>query len=385
MDKGIYVSVVIPCLNEEKGIAACVRKAAAALKKISVPYEVVVCDNGSTDNSKKIAAENGARVVDEPKKGYGNAYLGGIRASRGKYIVMADGDDTYDLSQIAAFIDPLAEGYDFVIGSRFKGKMLPGAMSWSHRYIGNPILSSLLRFFFKTSLSDSHCGYRSFTREAFDRMQLKTPGMEFASEMIVNAIKEKLRIKEIPIDYHPRIGESKLEGFRDAWRHMRFMLLYAPTYLYLVPGMLLLVSGIVLVAGLAAGPVSVMGRSLDYHFNILGTVLSLLGSQILSLGVFSRTFSYLSGFDRFDKRIEKFISGFQLEKGILYGGILFLAGTAIFISILARWIRLDFGELSEIRKALLATTLTVLGIQVVFSSFFISFLIQEKNAFQNKA
>lgn len=378
MQKQTKVSLVIPCLNEEKSIGICVDKAKKALTSLGIDHEIIVSDNGSTDNSVAIAVDKGAMVVKEPRKGYGNAYLRGIRASNGKYIVMADADDTYDLSEIGDFITPLEEGYDLVMGSRFKGELLPGSMSWSHRYIGNPILSSILKLFFNTRISDSHCGYRSFTRGAFEKMKLKTPGMEFASEMVVNAIKEKLRITEIPIRYHPRIGDSKLESLKDAWRHIRFMLLYAPTYLYLLPGFLCLGLGALLVIGLYAGPVRLFGWTFDFHFNILGLVLSLLGFQILTLGVFSRAFSYLNGFDRFDQKIKRFVDGFRLEKGILLGGALTVTGLMFFFSILVKWISSHFGTLFEIRKALLATTLTVTGIQTVFSSFFLSFLIQEK-------
>ncbi|MDD4957081.1 MAG: glycosyltransferase family 2 protein [Candidatus Omnitrophica bacterium] len=379
MDQLILISVVIPCLNEEKGIGVCVDKARAALDVLGKPYEIVVCDNGSTDTSREIATARGAIVVQETRKGYGQAYLTGIKNSHGRFIVMADGDDTYDLSRISDLITPLENGYDLVMGSRFRGKILPGAMSWSHRYIGNPILSALLRLFFHTDISDSHCGYRAMTREAFEKMRLKTPGMEFASEMVVNAIKEDLKICEIPIVYSPRIGESKLESLRDAWRHVRFMLLYAPTYLYLLPGAIMMFSGLVLVTALSFGPVTVFGRTLYFHFNILGTVLSLLGFQVITLGIFSRCFSFLNGFDRFDKKIEGFIRNFRLEKGIILGLSLFITGLAIFLFILLEWIHVDFGGIDEIRRGLLATTLTVLGIQTVFSSFFLSFLIQEKN------
>jgi glycosyltransferase involved in cell wall biosynthesis len=372
------ISVVIPCLNEEKGIGICIDKAKAALENIGGPFEIIISDNGSTDRSVEIAKTKGATVLHEPHKGYGNAYLKGMRECTGNFIVMGDGDDTYDFSQIKDFITPLEEGYDYVIGSRFKGGMQKGAMSWSHRYIGNPILSSMLKLFFNTSVSDSHCGYRSLTKEAFNKMQLKTPGMEFASEMVVNAIKEKLKIKEIPITYHPRIGESKLESLSDAWRHVRFMLYYAPTYLYFLPGIISLVLGLLLVVGLSAAPMKIFGRVMDFHFNILGTVLSLLGFQIISLGIFSRAFSYLNGFDRFDKKTEHLLKAFRLEKGIILGGILFTIGSAIFIAILLKWIAADFGTLFEIRRALLATTLTVLGLQTIFSSFFLSFLVQEK-------
>lgn len=225
-DEKIDVSVVMPCLNEEETLGTCIEKAQSTLKALDVRGEVVVADNGSTDASVAIAERLGARVVHQPTRGYGAAYLAGFAAAQGQYIVMGDSDDTYDFTDLARFITPLREGYDLVMGNRFKGEILPGAMSWSHRYIGNPILSGILRFLFGTSISDSHCGMRAFTAEAYKRMELQTPGMEFASEMVIKAVTEGLKIHEIPITYSPRAGESKLNSIRDAVRHLRFMLKY---------------------------------------------------------------------------------------------------------------------------------------------------------------
>ena len=221
----IEVSVVIPCLNEAQSVGICVKNARNAFKRLGVYGEVIVADNGSTDGSAAIAEREGARVVHQPVRGYGSAYLAGIGAAQGKYIIMGDADDTYDFSNLEPFITPLRDGFDFVIGSRFQGNIHPGAMSWSHRYVGNPILSGILNLFFGADISDSHCGMRSFTRNAFERMRLQTLGMEFASEMVMRAIKGGLKVLEVPIDYYPRKGESKLNSFRDAWRHLRFMLL----------------------------------------------------------------------------------------------------------------------------------------------------------------
>ncbi|MCX6021636.1 MAG: glycosyltransferase family 2 protein, partial [Chloroflexi bacterium] len=215
------VSVVLPCLNEELTIGACVRKAMSAFAAHGVSGEVVVCDNGSTDASVAIAEGLGARVVHQPLRGYGNAYLMGIAEARGTYIIIADSDDTYDLTELPVFLDPLRQGYDMVMGNRFTGRILPGAMPWLHQYIGNPILSGILNLFFRTGVGDAHCGIRSFTREAYPRMRLRTGGMEFASEMVINAAQAGLRIAEAPITYYPRQGESKLHSFRDGWRHLR--------------------------------------------------------------------------------------------------------------------------------------------------------------------
>src|SRR5215470_17704518 len=229
----VWVSVVMPCLNEADGVGKCVEKARRALGEMGVHGEVVVVDDGSAE----IAARAGARVIHEPRRGYGSAYLRGFAEARGRYLVMGDADDTYDFSRIADFIAPLeAGGCDMVMGTRLRGTILPGAMPWSHRWIGNPILSGMLKLLYHTRISDSHCGMRAFTRDAYERMNLRTTGMEFASEIVVNSLRARLRIHELPITYHPRIGESKLSGFRDAWRHVRFMLMYAPSYLFQLPG-----------------------------------------------------------------------------------------------------------------------------------------------------
>ncbi|RKU12612.1 glycosyltransferase family 2 protein [Candidatus Poribacteria bacterium] len=223
-NQSIEVSVVMPCLNEQKTLGTCIEKAERTLNTLGIQGEVVVADNGSTDESVAIAERLGVCVVHQPLRGYGAAYLAGFAAAQGKFIVMGDADDTYDFTDLERFITPLRNGYDLVIGNRFKGKMLPGAMPWARRYIGNPILSGILRWLFGTSISDSHCGMRSFTTDAYTRMSLQTTGMEFASEMIIKAVQANLKILEIPINYYPRAGESKLNPIRDAARHIRFML-----------------------------------------------------------------------------------------------------------------------------------------------------------------
>lgn len=224
--KNIEVSVVMPCLNEQETLSTCIEKAQRTLTSLSIQGEVIVADNGSTDNSVAIAKCLGARVVHQPQQGYGAAYLAGIAAAQGRYIIVGDSDNTYDFTDLERFIIPLRNGYDLVMGNRFKGDILPGAMPWARRYIGNPILSGILRWLFGTSISDSHCGMRSFTAAAYTRMELETTGMEFASEMVVKAVEANLKILEIPITYHPRAGESKLNAIRDAARHLRFMLKY---------------------------------------------------------------------------------------------------------------------------------------------------------------
>lgn len=275
----LEVSVVMPCLNEEATIGICIEKALKALDTLGVSGEVVIRDNGSTDRSIEIARAYGDRVVivHEAERGYGSAYLKGFETARGRHILMGDSDDTYDLSELNRFLETLREGYDLVIGNRFKGHILPGAMTWSHRYIGNPVLSGILNLFFRTGIGDAHCGMRAFTRSAYERMHLQTTGMEFASEMIINASKAGLRMTEIPITYYPRRTRSKLNSLSDGWRHLRFMLLYSPTWLFLFPGSILFGLGILILLLLLPGPFLIAGHAYDIHFMVLGSMLALLG------------------------------------------------------------------------------------------------------------
>lgn len=376
----IEVSVVMPCLNEEETIGKCIEKCSRVFKEKGIRGEVVVSDNGSTDRSIDIARSLGARVVHQPEKGYGNAYRKGIEEANGRYIVMGDSDDTYDFSEIDKFIRPLRDGYDFVIGSRFKGTILPGAMPWPNRYIGNPILSGMLKLFFHTDISDSHCGLRSFTKEAYKKMNLKTSGMEFASEMVINSLRAKLKTLEIPITYHARLGESKLNSFRDAWRHIRFMLLYSPSYLFLLPGMFMLAIGLLTQIGIITGSLKMFGHVFDAHFMVLGSILSILGFQIVNLGLYAKTYSFSEHFEELEenKLVGNFYRHFRLEQGIILGLIMFLVGFGIDLSILIKWIRSDFGPLYEMKMALFSLTLIVLGIQTIFSSFFLSMLVIER-------
>src|SRR3954462_3290530 len=241
-DDDVVVSVVIPCLNEEDNIERCVSTALEAMGSAGIRGEVVVADNDSEDRSAELATAAGARVVHEPRRGYGSAYLAGFAAARGRYIVMGDADLTYDFNEIPRFVEHLDEGAELVMGNRMEN-IHPGAMPWHHRYIGNPVLTGILNVFFRTGVSDAHCGMRALRRDVLPRLDLRTTGMEFASEMVIRASKEKLRIAEFPIQYHPRGGESKLSSWRDGWRHLRFLLVHSPTYLFVVPGLLMAVLG----------------------------------------------------------------------------------------------------------------------------------------------
>ncbi|MEW6095584.1 MAG: glycosyltransferase family 2 protein [bacterium] len=374
------VSVIMPCLNEEKTIGICIKKAFDYFKDEGIDGEVIVVDNGSTDNSANIASSLDAKVVYQPVKGYGSAYLMGLEKANGEYIIMADADNTYDLQEIGRFLAYLRQGYEFCIGSRFKGKILEGAMPWSHQYIGNPILTWILNLFFGAKISDAHCGMRAVTKEAYKKMDLKTIGMEFASEMVIKALKTKLKIKEIPITYHPRQGESKLDSFRDGWRHLRFMLLYSPTYLFLIPGMTMFFIGLVFLLILLPGPLKIGNLYFGAHYMVLGSLLAILGFQIINLGLYAKSYSLTEHFEESDRFIEWFFGYFNLERGLIVGTLVTLFGLGINIYILVRWILSNFGPLSEVQTGLVALTFMVIGIQIIFSSFFLSILgIKRRN------
>src|SRR4051812_18737494 len=260
----VDVSVVIPCLNESETIATCIIKARRSMERAGLLGEVIVSDNGSTDGSPELAATAGARVVHETRKGYGSAYLAGFAAARGRFIVMGDGDDTYDFDEVDRFVEPLRDGADMVMGSRLKGTIHKGAMPPLHRYVGNPVLTGILNLFYGSGVSDAHCGMRGFRRDALERLDLRMPGMEFASEMVIRASKAGLRIQEIPIEYHPRLGESKLQSFRDGWRHLRFLLVHSPTHLFLIPGAAFFVAGLAAMLAILAN-LSLLGREWDLH------------------------------------------------------------------------------------------------------------------------
>jgi glycosyltransferase involved in cell wall biosynthesis len=363
--------VVIPCLNEEENIEACVRAALTAMEEAGIPGEVVVADNDSEDRSAELARAAGARVVHEPRRGYGSAYLAGFGAARGEYIVMGDADLTYDFEEIPRFVEELDKGAELVMGDRMKN-IHPGAMPWHHRYIGNPILTGILNVFFRTGVSDAHCGMRALRRDVLPRLDLRTTGMEFASEMVIRASKEKLRIAEFPIEYHPRGGESKLSSWRDGWRHLRFLLVHSPTHLFILPGAVMAVLG-GLITLLVLWQIHLFGRAWDLHTEIAGALLTIIGAQVVALGLAAHAYGkYFMGerdpwFDRMRER-------FQLEHGLLLGGGLALAGFVLGAVIVVEWFSRDFAALSEQRLAIAAATLLIVGLQIFFSSFLLSIL-----------
>lgn len=371
----IEISIVLPCLNEAEAIGGCIDTIQGIIDRQGLRAEILVVDNASTDNSAAIARAHGARVVSQPIRGYGNAYIKGFAEARGAFIVMADADNTYDFNEIEDFVAPLRSGYDLVMGNRFTGRMAKGAMTWSHRYIGNPILSGLLNFFFHTGIRDAHCGMRAFTKDAYQRMHLRTGGMEFASEMVINAAKAGLHITEKPIAYHPRIGESKLNTLRDGWRHLRFMLLYSPTHLFLLPGALLMLLGFLALSVLLPGPFPLLGHRWDLHAMVLACLVTMLGYQVVSLGMYARFYSLTEHLDGERDRVLQWLNNaFSLERGLILGGVIAGLGLVLDSVVFANWLAVDTGPLNMVRPAIYATTLIAIGVQTMFGSFFLSLL-----------
>ncbi len=364
------LSVVMPTLNEEEGITECIERIKTAVEELQLPTEIIVSDS-STDRTPDIAREMGATVVLPDEKGYGYAYRFAFEQTRGDYIVMGDADTTYDFEQIPRLLEALRDqNGDMVMGSRLDGEIKPGAMPALHQYVGNPALTAFLNAFYDAGVSDSHSGFRIFTREAYERMDLQTDGMEFASEMIMDAGARDLEIVEVPIVYHEREGEANLESFKDGWRHVRFMLLNAPGYLFSVPGLLLSVFGVA-VMGVAYTGVELAGVTLGIHSMIAGSLLTIVGYQIFSFGVFSTVGS--DPIRRPGDPVTNLLKGrLTLERGALLGGILFVAGGIYAASLVVAWVGSGFGAVPFTLASLLAFTAIVLGLQTVFSSFFLS-------------
>jgi glycosyltransferase involved in cell wall biosynthesis len=366
-----FVSVVIPCLNEEQNIGQCVTNAMAALAAAGLRGEVVVVDNDSDDRSAELAERAGARLVHEPRRGYGSAYMAGLASARGDYIVMADADLTYDFNEIPRFVAELSDGAQIVIGDRMDN-IHPGAMPWLHRYIGNPVLTGILNLLFRTGVRDAHCGMRALRRDVLDVLDLRTTGMEFASEMVIRAAKEGLVITEVPIEYHLRGGESKLSSFRDGWRHLRFLLVHSPTWLFIVPGGVLAGLG-VLVSATVLASIDVFGRAWNIHALIGGALLVIVGTQVVAMGLCAHAYgTYFMG-ER-DAWFDWMRSRLRLEHGLLLGGVIILAGLVSGAVIVVHWIDHGFGALANEDLAIVTATLIIVGIQVFFSSFLLSIL-----------
>ena len=364
------VSVVIPCLNEAENIEQCVTRAWAILEEHELPGEVIVVDNASDDGSAELAASARARVVAEPRRGYGSAYLAGFAAATGDYIVMIDADLTYDFREIPRFVAELDGGAELVMGNRLDD-VQPGAMSMLSR-IGNPLLSGFLNLLYRTPVRDAHCGMRAFRRDALPALDLHATGMELASEMVIRATKAGLAIGELPIALHPRGGESKLVPFRDGWRHLRLMLVYNPTFVFMVPGITMFVLGSVAMA-LVLAQVSVLGHALYLHTLLGGSLLTVAGLQIICFGLCARAYGVFHLGER-DAWLQRMQQRFRLEHGLLVGAGVTLTGLAVEAFIVGKWVTSGLGSLAEERLAVVAATLVIVGLQVFFTSFLLSIL-----------
>jgi glycosyltransferase involved in cell wall biosynthesis len=375
----VEVSIVMPCLNEGETLAKCIGHAQAAVANGGLSAEIIVADNGSTDGSQSIARKLGARVVDVSRKGYGSALIGGIDAAQGRFVVIGDADDSYDFEAIAPLIDKLREGYDLVVGNRFLGGIEPGAMPWSHRWVGNPALTLVSRVFFHAPIGDTHCGLRALTKDAYERMRLRATGMEFASEMVIKAALKGMRITEVAVVLRPdgRSRPPHLRTWRDGWRHLRFMLLFSPRWLFLYPGLALFALGAVLSGLLTAGPLHVAGVRLDIHTLLVAGFLSLLGYQLVLFAVFTKIFAVRMGFHPPHPVLEGLFRYVTLEVGLLAGALMVVAGIVGLVLAVMSWQAVGFGNLDPsvtMREVIPAVVLLAIGTQTVFASFFISIL-----------
>ena len=373
------LSVVLPCLDEAETLATCITKAQRSMKELGIHGEVVVADNGSSDGSQQIARRLGARVIDVPVKGYGSALLGGISAARSEFVVMADADDSYDLSKLGPFVEALDHGADLVMGNRFRGGIQPGAMPKLNRYVGNPILTALGRLFFRSPTGDFHCGLRAFRRSSILALGLRTVGMEFASEMVVRATLAKLQIVEVPVTLSPdgRTRSPHLRPWRDGWRHLRFLLLYSPRWLFLYPGIVLMVAGTTLGIALLPGPLRIGDAGLDVNAFVYCAVAVIIGFQAVTFAVFARAFAATAGLLPPNKNTERIFRVVTLEVGLAVGLALFLAGIGLSVYTVAFWSGKSFGALSTsstIRLVVPAATFMILGLETVLASFFLSIL-----------
>jgi glycosyltransferase involved in cell wall biosynthesis len=382
VNESVELSIVMPCLNEAETLARCIEKAKLGIQRSGVRGEIIIADNGSTDGSIQIAEKSGVCVVHVKEKGYGSALRGGIQAASGKWIIMGDADDSYDFSEINGFVKRFQEGFEVVMGCRLPvggGTISPGAMPWKNRWIGNPILSFIGRLFFKCPAHDFHCGLRGFTKAAFGKMDLQTTGMEFASEMVIKSTFKELKIAEVPITLH-KDGRSRpphLKPWRDGWRHLRFMLLYSPRWLFLMPGIFLSTAGIIFAFMLSLADLKIGGVVLNVGTLAVACMTVIVGFQLLAFAFFTKVFAIAEGLLPDDPKLSRAFKIFTLEKGIVLGLLVLLGGIVSLAHSVWVWKQAGFGELlpeENLRRLIPATTLIVLGIQTIFSSFFMSVL-----------
>lgn len=375
----LELTILMPCLNECETLETCIRKARQSLEDLGIEGEVLISDNGSTDGSQEIAERCGARVVSAPIKGYGGALQAGIASARGKYIIMGDADDSYDFSSLENYVEKLRDGHDLVMGNRFKGGIQPGAMPPLHRYLGNPVLSFLGRLFFRSDIGDFHCGLRGFSRDAVQRMDLQTTGMEFASEMVVKATLMKMKLAEVPTTLSPdgRSRPPHLRSWRDGWRHLRFLLMYSPRWLFFYPGLLLMICGLILVFLLSFNPFAIGGIVLDIHTMLYATVLVAIGFQAALFAVYTNKFAVAEGLAPADPVMERCAKCLDLEKGLILGGVILLIGIGAAAVSLFRWWQAGLGDLEPqqtMRLVIVSSLFIALGAQICFSAFFLSIL-----------
>ncbi len=378
--KDIELSIVMPCLNEAETLAICITKANNWLIQNNVIGEVVIGDNGSTDGSQKIATDLGARVINVPSKGYGSALMGAIEASYGKYVIMGDSDDSYDFGNLTLFVQELRNGHDLVMGNRFKGGVAKGAMPFLHRYLGNPVLSFIGRLFFGSKARDFHCGLRGFRQDIVSVLNLRTTGMEFASEMVVKATIFNLKITEVATTLSPdgRSRPPHLRTWRDGWRHLRFLLIYSPRWLFLIPGVFLMLFGFILSVLIIQKPFEIIGNiNLDTNTLLYAGAFMIVGFQAFIFGIFTRAYAVQAGFLPQNDQLIKWLDIVSLEKGLIAGLIIFFAGIFGTIHSLTLWNEVHFGRLdypSILRIVIPSVVAIILGLQTILSSFFISVL-----------
>jgi glycosyltransferase involved in cell wall biosynthesis len=380
--EAIELTVLMPCLNEATTLPACLQKAKETLLKLGINGEIIVADNGSTDGSQEIARSLGVIVVNVPERGYGSALLGGIEAARGKYIIMGDADESYDWAAIGPFIERLRTGHDLVMGCRLPqggGRIVPGAMSWLHRRIGNPILSWIGRLFFHAPITDFHCGLRAFSKSAINQLRLQSKGMEFASEMVIKATLANLKIAEVPITLYPdgRMRKPHLRTWRDGWRHLRFMLIFSPSWMFLYPGLFLILLGIVGFALLLPGPLIMGSIGFDVNTLVVASACCIIGFQCLVFWAFARVFAMTEGFLPIDPFLQTLFKRVRLETGLAIGLFFIIIGLALLSAGVLYWARHGFGMLPyeiSLRMVIPAVTMLTLGVQAIFSSFFLSLL-----------
>jgi glycosyltransferase involved in cell wall biosynthesis len=383
-NNNIELSIVMPCLNEAETLATCIEKANAWLKANEVSGEVVIGDNGSTDGSQKIALDLGARVVNVPRKGYGAALMGAIEAAKGKYVIMGDSDDSYDFSNLNPFISELRNGYDLVMGNRFKGGIKPGAMPFLHRYLGNPVLSFVGKLFFNCPVNDFHCGLRGFRQDIVSLLDLKTTGMEFASEMVVKSTINKLKITEVPtiLSKDGRSRPPHLRTWRDGWRHLRFLLIYSPRWLFLYPGITLMLLGLILMLLIIPGPMGLFKQIyFDTNTLLYAGAFIIVGYQALSFGIFTRAYAVESGFLPKKDSLSRAFEIISLESGLIFGLLIFVIGLIGTFFSLYIWEESNFGQLeySKILRIVIPSVVAIIvGLQTVFSSFFLGVLTVNK-------